>query len=314
MRAVTIESFGGPERLRLADVPRPRPARDEVLVRTVAAGVNPVDWKIREGFLADRLPHAFPLVLGWDVAGVVEEIGEATSRFRKGDRVWAYARKPTVQWGTYAEFVAVREDHAALMPTRLLFEEAAAVPLAALTAYQALFGRGRVESGTSVLIHAAAGGVGHFAVQLAAAAGARVYGTASSANHPFILELGAIGAIDYTREDFRDGVRRMCAEGVDVVLDAVGGDTRQRSYDIMKKGARLISIVGEPDAADAARRGLRAEWLFVEPNGGQLSLLAREADRGRLRARSRIFPLAEAARAHADSQAGHVCGKLVLTL
>jgi len=314
MRAVTIESFGGPERLRLTDVPRPRAARDEVLVRTVAAGVNPVDWKIREGLLADRLPHAFPLVLGWDVAGVVEEIGEGTSKFRKGDRIWAYARKPVVQWGTYAEFVAVREDHAALMPTKLLFEEAAAVPLAALTAYQSLFGRGRVESGTTALIHAAAGGVGHFAVQLAAGAGARVYGTASSANHPFILELGAVGAIDYTREDFRDGVRRMCPEGVDVVLDAVGGDTGRRSLDIVKKGGRLVSIVGEPDAGEAAARGVRAEGLFVEPNGEQLALLAREVDRGRLRARSRIFPLAEAARAHADSQAGHVSGKLVLTL
>ena len=244
MRAVAIESFGGSERLRLTDVPRPRPSRDEVLVRTVAAGVNPVDWKIREGFLADRSPHAFPLVPGWDVAGVVEEIGESISRFRKGDKVWAYARKPVVQWGTYAEFVAVREDHVALMPSKLLFEEAAGIPLAALTAYQALFVHARVESGMTVLVHAAAGGVGHFAVQLATHAGARVYGTASSANHPFVLELGAVGAIDYGREDFREGVSRLCPDGVDVVLDAVGGDTQHRSLDVVKAGGSLVSIVG----------------------------------------------------------------------
>jgi NADPH2:quinone reductase len=303
MRAVAIESFGGPERLSLTDLPRPKAGKGEVLVRTVAAGVNPVDWKIREGFLEGRLPHAFPLIPGWDVAGVVEEIGESTARFRKGDKVWAYARKPVVQWGTYADFVAVLEAHAALMPSTYLFEEAAAVPLAALTAYQALFPIARLERGATVLVHAAAGGVGHFAVQLAARAGARVFGTAGSDNHSFVLELGADRAIDYHEEDFRDAVRRVCPEGVDIVLDAVGGDTEARSLEILKERGILVSIVGEPDADKAAERG------------EQLAILAREIDRGRLRAHvSRMLPLAEAARAHEESRAGHVRGKLVLTL
>jgi NADPH2:quinone reductase len=315
MRAIAIESFGGPDRLQLTELPRPKAGKGEVLVRTVAAGVNPVDWKIREGFLEGRLRHAFPLVPGWDVAGVVEEIGEGTSRFRKGDKVWAYARKPVVQWGTYAEFVALREDHAALMPSAYLFEEAAAVPLAALTAYQALFGIARLERGVTVLVHAAAGGVGHLAVQLAGQAGARVLGTAGADNHAFVTDLGAEHAIDYREEDFREGVRRFCPDGVDVVLDAVGGDTQVRSLDVLKPGGILVSIVGEPDADKAAERGVRAKWFFVEPNGEQLAFLAREVDRGRLRAHvSKMRPLAEAAGAHEESQAGHVRGKLVLTL
>jgi NADPH2:quinone reductase len=314
VRAIVIDSFGGSERLRLTDVPRPRPSRDEILVRTVAAGVNPVDWKIREGLLAERLPHAFPLVPGWDVAGVVEEFGESTSRFRKGDKVWAYARKPLVQWGTYAEFVAVRENHAALMPSRALFEEAAAMPLAALTAYQALFVHARVERGTTVVVHAAAGGVGHFAVQLATSVGARVYGTAGCGNHPFVLQLGAVAAIDYDGEDFRASVERMCPGGVDVVLDAVGGDTQQRSFDLLKAGGTLVSVVSEPDADKALKHGVRAKWFFVEPDGEQLAHLARLSDRGTLRAHHRIVPFAEVARAHDESQAGHVRGKLVLAL
>jgi len=315
MRAIAIESFGGPDRLRLTDLPRPKPARGEVLVRTVAAGVNPADWKIREGWVEDRLPHAFPLIPGWDLAGVVDEIGENTSRFRKGDKVWAYARKPVVQWGTYAEFVSVREDHAALMPSAYLFEEAAAVPMAALTAYQALFGVARLEKGATVLVHAAAGGVGHFAVQLAAQAGARVVGTAGSENHGFVLGLGAERAIDYRNEDFRDGVRRLCPDGVDVVLDAVGGDTRVRSLEVLEPGGILVSIVEEPDAEQAAERGVRARFVFVEPDGEHLAMLAREVDRGRLKAHvGRMFPLADAARAHEESQSGHVRGKLVLTL
>jgi NADPH2:quinone reductase len=315
MRAVAIESFGGPERLGLTDLPRPKAGRGEVLVRTVAAGVNPVDWKIREGLLEDRLPHAFPLIPGWDVAGVVEEIGESTARFRKGDKVWAYVRKPVVQWGTYADFVAVPEDHVALMPSAYLFEEAAAVPLAALTAYQALFSIARLEKGVTVLVHAAAGGVGHFAVQLAARAGARVLGTARSDNHSFVLELGADRVVDYHEEDFRDAVRRLCPEGVDVVLDAVGGDTQSRSLEVLKERGILVSIVGEPDADKAAERGVRARWMFVEPDGEQLAILAREIDRGRLRVHvGSMFPLADAARAHEESRAGHVRGKLVLTL
>jgi len=313
MRAMAIAGFGGPERLQEMSLPRPKPGRGEILIRSVAAGVNPVDWKIREGYLADVLPHDFPVILGWDVAGIVEELGEGTSRFRKGDKVFAYARKPVVQWGTWAECVAVAETAAALLPPRLLFEEAAAVPLAALTAHQAL-ARAGLGSGETLLVLAAAGGVGHFAVQLGKEAGARVYGTAGTSNQQFVLGLGAAGAIDYTREDFREALRRFCAEGVDVVLDGVGGETAVAGFDALRPGGRLVSIV-DPSVAEQAPRGTRAEFHFVEPSGEQLEWIAGLFARHKLTTHvSRIYPLREAARALAESQAGHVRGKLALAL
>jgi NADPH2:quinone reductase len=315
MRAIAIEEFGGRDRLRLMDLPRPVPSKGEVLVRVVASGVNPVDWKIREGLLKGALPHSFPLVPGWDLAGVVDELGEGSTRLRKGDRVWAYARKPIVQWGTYAEYVALPEKNVALMPKNLLFEEAASVPLAALTAYQALFGRAAVGSGKSVLVHAGGGGVGHFAVQLARGAGARVFATAGPANQEFVLSLGAEMAIDYSADDFRDVVRRRLPEGVDVVLDAVGKDVLLRSLDTLKPGGCLVGIVDRPDPAEVERRGVRGEYVFVEPNADQLRILAGLVERAKLRPHvSKIHPLAEAARAHEMSEGGHVRGKLVLAL
>jgi NADPH2:quinone reductase len=315
MRAMAIEAFGGADRLRPMALPRPRAGRGEILIRVVAAGVNPVDWKIREGQLRDQFPHQFPLVPGWDAAGVVEEIGEGAAGFRKGDRVWAYARKPTVQWGCYAEYVAVPEAAVALMPARLLFEEAAAVPLAALTAHQCLTHRPEAGPGRSVLIHAAAGGVGHFAVQLAKIAGARVVGTASGAHRAFVLALGADADIDHTAEDFREAAKRLGPGGFDLVLDAVGGDTLARSYGLVKPGGRLVSIVGPPDAAAAASAGITAHFLFVEPDGEQLRQLARLVDQKKLAPHvQKIYPLAEAAEAQRASEAGHVGGKLVLNI
>jgi NADPH2:quinone reductase len=315
MRAIAIEEFGGPEKLKAMDLPEPHAAPGEVVVRAVAAGVNPVDWKMREGWLKSRFPHAFPIVPGWDVAGTVEEIGEGVSRVRKGERVFAYARKPVVQWGTYAELVAVPETAVARMPSRLLFEEAAAVPLAALTAYQSLVGTEGVGPGTVVLIHAGAGGVGHFAVQLARNAGARVLATAGTSSREFVLGLGADDVIDYTREDWSDAVDRLSPDGVDVVYDTVGGDTQKLSFDVLKPGGRLVSIVTPPDPALARKRGVRADYVFVEPSGAQLSTLAEMCDSGKLKPSvERIFPLADAAEAQRLSQAGHVHGKLVLAL
>ncbi len=315
MRSIAIEEFGGPEKLQPLDLPRPKPDKDEVLIRAVACGVNPVDWKIREGRLSALMPHAFPLIPGWDVAGVVEELGERATRFRKGDRVWACARKPVVQWGCYAEYVAVDETHVALMPSKLLYEEAAAVPLAALTAYQALCGQARLGAGSSVLIHAAAGGVGHLAVQLARHAGAEVLGTAGPANQAFLLELGVQVAIDYTKEDFREAVRRHRPQGVDLVIHSLDTEPVTRSYEVLKKGGRLVSIVGPPELDEAARRQVTAHGLFVAPNGEQLNQLASLVDRGCLRAHvEKIYELAQAEQAQRRIAAGHVRGKLVLNL
>jgi NADPH2:quinone reductase len=315
MRAIAIEEFGGPEKLKLMDLPRPRPAKGEILIRVVAAGVNPVDYKIREGMLQGLMPHAFPLIPGWDVAGVVEEQGEGAGRFRRGDRVWAYARKPTIQWGCYAEYVTLPEEAVALMPARLLFEEAASIPLAALTAYQAMFLEPCIEAGSKVLIHAAGGGVGHFAVQLAANAGAEVVGTAGTANQAFVLEMGAGSSIDYTKEDFAEAAGRLCTEGFDFVLDAVGGETIKKSFPLLKPGGRLVSIVEEPSAELAAEHGVSAGFIFVEPNAEQLGLLSRLVDQDKLTTHvQKIYPFAEALGAQKEVAAGHVRGKLVLNL
>jgi NADPH:quinone reductase-like Zn-dependent oxidoreductase len=312
MRAIAFEEFGGPDKLRPMALPRPKPERGEVLVKVVAAGVNPVDWMIREGGLAPYLAHRFPVIPGWDVAGVVEEFGAGATRFRKGDRVFGCARKPSVQWGCYAEFVSVPEPALAAMPAKLLFEEAAGVPVGLLTAAQCLRG---LRAGQTVLIHAAAGGVGHFAVQLAKHAGARVFGTAGSTGQSLILGLGAEAAIDYTREDFRVAFRRACAEGADLILDAVGGETLARSYELLKPGGRLCAIVDEPDAAAAAAHGAGARYLTVEPDGARLEELAPWFDRKKLRVQvHKIYPLAKAAEAQAASQERHVHGKLVLNL
>ena len=283
MRAIAIAEFGGPEKLEATDLPRPRPGKGDVLIRVVAAGVDALDCKIREGRFAEQQPHAFPLIPGWEAAGVVEEFGEGASHFRKGDRVWTCARKPVVQWGCYAEYVAVPEPSVALMPTRLLFEEAAALPLAGLIAYQGLYRGPGPGPGRSVLIRGAASGVGHLAVQLAAHAGARVYGTAHAADHEFVLGLGALAVIDDSPDDLAEALRTHCPDGIDLELDAIGAD----------------------------------DELFprVEPNAEQLGFLARLADRKQLQPHvAKIFSLAAAAEAHRTLAAGGVRGKLVLNL
>lgn len=315
MRTMAISDFGGPEVLRAVDLPRPGPRRGEVLVRVVAAGVDPIDCRIRAGRLRDRLPHAFPLVPGWDVAGVVEEFGEDTGRFRKGDRVWACARKPTVQWGCYAEYVVLEESGVALMPQKLLFEEAAACPVSALTAFQALFDRPGLGPDSTVLVHGAAGAAGHFAVQLARNAGARVLGSASAADQAFVLGLGATAAIDDAAEDFEEAARRHCPDGVDLVFDTIGGDTLRRSVDVLRRGGRLVSVVDPPDEGRARDRGLQAQFVSVRPDAERLGLLARQVDRGDLRAEvQKIHSLSDAAEAHRTVEQGHVRGKLVLNL
>jgi NADPH2:quinone reductase len=286
-----------------------------VLIRVVAAGVNPVDVMVRQGRLQNEFPHAFPLIPGWDAAGVVEEFGEGAGRFRKGDRVWSYTRKPLVQWGSYAEYVAVPESSVALMPSKLLYEEAAAVPVAGLTAFQSLFGHRAIGSGASVLVHAAAGSVGGIAVQLARNAGARVIGTAGPENQDYIAALGAV-AVDYTAEDFADAVGRHFPDGVDLVIDGVGGEVTARSLAVIRRGGRLVALVDPPDLDAAAQRNVIAQNLISEPNSEQLGLLARMYEQGTLRQPhlQKIYPLAEAAEAQRVVAEGHVRGKLVLNL
>jgi NADPH2:quinone reductase len=314
MKAVAMHAFGGPEVLALTDLPRPKAERGEMLIRTLAAGVNPVDWKVREGLLSPRVPHGFPLIPGWDVAGVVEELGEGCQRFRKGDRVFAYARKPHIQWGTYAEFVAVAERHVAWMPPSLLFEEAAAIPCAALTAQQALE-RAGLTAGATLLVLNGSGGVGHFALQLAKIAGARAIATAGARNQEFVMSQGAELAIDYTRDDIAALVAARCPDGVDVVLDAIGGDSLAQALAMVKPGGVIVSVVDALDAEAVRARGVRFERVSSAPSGEQLAVFAAHAGRKKLRPHVQtIFPLASAAQAQEESRAGHVRGKLVLAL
>jgi NADPH:quinone reductase-like Zn-dependent oxidoreductase len=225
MRAVRLHAFGGPDVLKIEETPRPEPKSGEVLIRVHGAGVNPVDWKIREGYTN----HKLPLVPGWDVAGVIEKVGPEVTSLKPKDEVYGYF--DLSRNGAYADYVAVPAEEVALKPKSLDFTKAAAVPLAALTAWQGLFDVGGLKPGQKVLIHAAAGGVGSFAVQFAKWKGAHVIGTASGRNVQFVRELGADEVIDYTKTAFEEAV-----DNVDLVFDTMGGETQKRSWQVLKKG------------------------------------------------------------------------------
>lgn len=315
MRAIAIEDFGGRDRLREIDMPRPRLGPDYVLIRVRGVGLNPVDWKLREGGLAESFPHFFPVIPGWDAAGVVEQVGPAVDRFEPGDEVFAYCRKNFVQEGTYAEYVSVPDVFVASKPASLGHAEAGAVPLAGLTAWQSLIEAVGLHQGETLLVHAAAGGVGGFAVQIAAAIGARPVGTARAEKHSYLRDIGVVECIDYTQDDFVDAVRGIAPGGVDVVLDTIGGDTLERSVDALRDGGRLVSIAEPPSGRRFAQRGIFARYVFVRPDGAQLETLGRMVDEGSLRVRlEEVFPLAEAARAQERLEEGRVAGKLALTV
>ena len=315
MRCMAIEQFGGPDKLRAMTLPRPRPAAGEVLLRVVAAGVCEPDLRIRSGDWQRRLPHAFPLIPGWSVAGVVEEFGSDATRFRRGDRVWAYARKAEARWGGYAEYVGVPGEGTGPMPRKLLFEEAAPVPLAGLTALQALFGSRPIAADQFVLVHGAAGGIGHIAVQLAAGAGARVVATAPAQHQAFVLGLGAIAVIDPSLEPVAAGLQRYRPAGADVVLDTVGSTTLSDGLSLLAPGGRWVGTVDEPDFQGMREDGRTAELLIAEADLQQLSRLADEVDRGKLKIHvERILPLGDVAAAHESLEAGTVRGSLVLNL
>jgi NADPH:quinone reductase-like Zn-dependent oxidoreductase len=309
MRAIRQRSLGGPEVLELATVDRPAPVPTEVLVKVAAAGVNPVDWKTRSsgGMLGSP-----PFTVGWDVAGVVEELGFGVTRFAVGDRVFGMPRFPR-EAGAYAEFVTSPSRQLARIPDRLSNVEAGAMPLGSLTAWQALVDTAAVRDGDRVLVHAAAGGVGHLAVQIAKSQGAYVIGTARADDHPFLADLGIDESIDYTREDVGAAVR-----DVDVVLDLVGGQTGLDSLPVIRDGGLLISVPSQADVAplrEAAGDRVRVTGILVEPDRTGTEAIAALAADGRLRVRvARTFPLEQAAAAHELLEKGRAGGKLVLTI
>ncbi|HEV3333545.1 MAG TPA: NADP-dependent oxidoreductase [Bryobacteraceae bacterium] len=306
MKAVRLHEYGGPEVLRYEDVPRPEPAEGEVLVKVHATSVNPVDWKIRAGYMKGFLDYSLPLIPGWDLSGVVESTGPGVTDWRPGDEV--YSRPDISRNGSYAECITVKAQELGRKPKSIDHAKASAIPLAGLTAWQALFDAAGLSAGQRILIHAAAGGVGTYAVQLAKWKGAYVIGTASERNHAFLRELGTDETIDYNKTPFEKVVR-----DVDVVLDTMSGETRQRSWQVLKKGGILVSILGPPSAQDAATYGVRGAGVFVQPNRAQLEEMAKLVDAGQLRPIvEEVLPLKEAARAHEKNQTLHTRGKLVL--
>ncbi|MEU6867743.1 NADP-dependent oxidoreductase [Streptomyces sp. NPDC046876] len=310
MQAVTQDRFGGPEVLRLATVDRPAPGPAEVLVRIHAAAVNPTDvWHRATGGLAGTgVP---PVPLGWDLSGTVEAVGIGVTLFRPGDEVFGMPRHPAPA-GTYAEYATSPARHLVRKPAGLDHVAAAALPLAGLTAWQALVDTADVQPGQRVLVHAAAGGVGHLAVQIAKARGAYVIGTASAAKHGFVRSLGADEVVDYRTTDFAETVA-----GVDVVLDTIGGAYGPRSLRTLRPGGLVVSLASPAEAAladEAARHGVRAVFLAVEADHAGMRALADLAERGALRPHiAQVLPLAQAGRAHELSQSGRTSGKIVLT-
>lgn len=308
MKAIRVHELGEPEVLRLDEVKEPEsPGPGEVSIRVAAAGVNPVDTKMRRRAAPPAWGQTLPYIPGWDVAGVVEEVGEQVTGFQPGDEVFGLVAFPR-PGRAYAEKTISPASDLAAKPRPLDMPHAAAVPLASLTAWQALFEVGTLAAGQRVLIHAAAGGVGHFAVQLARWRGAHVVGTASSHNRDFVLSLGADEVIDYTQTKLADAVGDL-----DLVLDPLGGEAREQSWQLLKPGGQLLSIVGAPDPRTAADHGVRAAGVLVHPSGVMLVEIAALLASGMLRPHlSRVYPLADAAGAHREIEAGHVRGKLVL--
>ncbi|WP_030206717.1 NADP-dependent oxidoreductase [Streptomyces sp. NRRL S-87] len=306
MRAVVISEFGGPEVLKVSEVAKPEPGLNEILVRVHAAGVNPVDAKTRS--VEALIGWGEHRISGWDVSGTVEAVGPGVTLFAPGDEVFGMPRFPLAAGG-YAEYVAAPARHFARKPAALSHEEAAAVPLAALTAWQALTDTADLKPGQRVLVHAAAGGVGHFAVQIAKALGAHVIGTASAAKHDFVRSLGADEVVDYRTTAFEDVVA-----DVDVAIDTVGNGYGARSLKVLKPGGTLITLNG-PDEIPAGADGFRTGWTLVEPDFNGMKALAALAAEGRLKpALDTVLPLEEAAKAHEIVEQGRTTGKVVLSV
>jgi len=306
MKAIVVHEYGGPEVLKYEEVPRPEPKEDQILVRVIAAGVNPVDAMIRSGMFAKYEKDVLPIIPGADIAGVVEKVGSKITKFKAGDPIFAYVSLKG--GGGYAEYALGAERDTAAKPKSLSYVEAAAVPIVALTAWQALIDAARLGAGQTVLIHGGSGGVGSFAIQIAKACGAKVIATASTANQELLKELGADVAIDYTKQKFED-----VAKDVDVVLDSVGRDTLARSYGVVKKGGVIVSIVARPDEAELDKHGIRGAFISVEPTSDELAEIGKLIDQKKIKVIvSQTFPLSDAAKAQEQVATGHTRGKVVL--
>ncbi len=307
MKAVIINKYGDESVLEYMDVTRPELKVDEILVKVHVAAVNPADWKIREG-MGEMFGFKLPLILGGDIAGIVEEVGVGVGNFKPGDAV--YGMTLSSLSGGYAEYAIAKADTIVLKPESLSFEEAAAIPIGALTAWQSMFDLANLSSGQRILITGASGGVGSMAVQLAKAKGAFVIGTASGKNEQFVRDLGADEFVDYTAQNFEEVVK-----DVDVVFDTVGGDTQERAFQALKKGGFLATSAGTPSEEKAKEFGVEAEFVCCKPNAGQLAEINQLIEEGKLKIHiETILPMTEVEKAHQLSQSGRTRGKIVLQI
>ncbi|MGV3487934.1 MAG: NADP-dependent oxidoreductase [Tuberibacillus sp.] len=311
MKAVVINEYGSRDKLEMVEFPKPMPKENEVLIKIHATSINPIDWKTREGYLKERLPFQFPIILGWDLAGVVEKTGRAVKHFREGDRV--FSRPATTERGTYAEYIAVDESLVALMPRHADFIEAAAVPLAGLTAWQCLVDFADIKKGDSVLIHAGAGGVGSMAIQIAKAKGAIVTTTGSTESLELIRskKLGADHLVNYVTQELTE------AGEFDIVLDTLGGKVQQESFELVKPGGVLVSIAQPPDQSKANEKNIKAGFVWLNPSGEQLGELAKMMEEGELKPLiDSVHPFSEEGmrKAHEISESGHAKGKIVIEI
>ena len=307
MQAVRIHAYGDQSQLTLEEIAIPSLLPGDVLVQVQAASVNPVDWKVREGYLTAMLPHQLPLTLGWDFAGEIVALGENVTRWHLGDKV--YGRPDIARNGSYAEFLAVDAGEIALKPDGLTWHQAAATPLVALTAWQALYDIAALNAGERVLIHAGAGGVGSFAIQLAKLRGAYVYSTCSGSNVDLVKSLGADEVIDYQQQNFAE------LRDLDLVFDTLGGEAQAQSWQTLKRGGRMVSIINPLDAEIAAQYGVTPLFCFVQPSATQLDELSAlfAADKLRVLIDSE-FALKDIVAAHARSESGRARGKIVLQI
>jgi len=308
MKAIIIKDYGGRDQLQFVQMPKPKIQDDEVLVKIVATSVNPVDWKAREGMLRKHRHFDLPLILGWDLSGVVAEVGKNVTKFQVGEAV--YGMPDLTKNGTYAEYIAVKEDYLALKPESLSHIEAASIPLVGLTAWQSLMIFAKLKKGDRVLIHAGAGGVGSFAIQLAKYLGAYVVTTASDQNKEFLYQLGADQVIDYRKDDFSKVLSHL-----DIVFDSVGGTTLERSYQVLKPGGKLISIAGTPNRKLAEKHSIYVHHVEVQPDGKQLKEIANLLDSNHIKpVVTQVFELEDIKKAHELSESRHVRGKISILI
>jgi NADPH:quinone reductase-like Zn-dependent oxidoreductase len=305
MKAVTISKYGDQSVLIYTDIERPKPKSDEILVHNWAVAVNPVDWKIRNG-LGELFGLKLPVVLGCEIAGTVEEAGGGVRDLQVGAAVYGYVNLQ--RNGGYAEYTIAKSDEIAPKPESLDFDNAAAVPVGALTSWQAIFDTANLQAGQRILITGASGGVGSMAVQLAKAKGAFVIATASGKNEEFVRNLGADEFVDYTREKFEESVR-----DVDAVFDTIGGDTLEQCFATLRRGGCLVSIVTPPSNEKAEKLGIRASMIGVQPNGQQLREINRLIAAGKLKTNiATVLSLSEVRKAHQLSESGRTRGKIIL--